>query len=88
MLKLEESPRCESLRPGSILKINNIDMGEQGKTNLLFLRNQGLLSNIPKKFCPGLSEKFYMFSEQILLRQALLLNLSLSDYHLKLVKTW
>ena len=39
LLKLEDSSACESLGPGSISKINNIDMIEAGETNLLFLRN-------------------------------------------------
>ena len=87
MLKLEESPPCQSLGPGSISKISNIDMGRTGETNLLFLKNQGLLSKIPKIFCPGLSEKLKILSKQILLRLELLLNLSLSDYNIELVKT-
>ena len=30
MLKLEDSPACESLGPGSMSKINNIDRGGGG----------------------------------------------------------
>ena len=36
MLKPEESPRCESLVPGSISKINNIDIGGVGGDQFTF----------------------------------------------------
>ena len=36
MLKLEESPPCQSLGHGSISKINNIDMGGTGGDQFTF----------------------------------------------------
>ena len=36
MLKLKESPPCESLGPGSISKINDIDMGGAGGDQFTF----------------------------------------------------
>ena len=88
MLKLEESHPFESLGPGSISKVNNIDIGGAGgEINLLFLRNQGFLSKIPKIFCQGLYDKSKIFSKKILLRLEGSLNLSLSYYPHYLVKT-
>ena len=86
LLKFKDSPPCESLGSGFNSKINNNDMGERGKANLLFLRNQGFLSKIPEIFCSGLSEKLKIFREQMLLRLELYL---ISTYltNMKLVKT-
>ena len=36
MLKLEESPPCQSLGPGSTSKISNIDMGGTGADQFTF----------------------------------------------------
>ena len=54
MLNLEESRPCESLGPGSISKINNIDMGEQGEDQFACPKKSRFSKQIPKIFRPRL----------------------------------
>ena len=63
MLKLEVSPPCESLGPGSISKINNTEMGAAGGDQFTSLEKSRLSKEISKIFCSGLSENLKIFGK-------------------------